>query len=99
MDAATILVEYNVEINKKDNNGYAPLHLACESTCEGADKVAIFLISKGAFLDSVTNSNKTAAMLAAKTGKTEVYDLLVKEGADLSIKDSMGLTAEDYKQK
>lgn len=98
LDAATLLLEHKVDINKKDKNGYTPLHFACESTYNGAEQVAIFLIKKGADLNIQTNSRKTAAMLAAKTGKKEVYDLLVSEGADLSIKDSMGLTAQDYNQ-
>lgn len=96
-DCIPWLLEKGAELEKRDKNGNTPLSLACESSVPTSEDVAIMLVQKGADIKTTNNSKKTTGMLAAKTGKTSLLDLLIEKGLDLSLKDQLGLTVQDYK--
>jgi len=76
-------------INKKDEDGDTPLHLAAE---EGQTIIAEFLISKGAKVNGKSNNKETPLHLAAEKGHLEMVRLLIKKGADINIKNEKGET-------
>ena len=51
------------------------------------------LITAGANLEKINNCGMTALMYLARNGYTGLMKLLIKDGADMNIKDAQGRTA------
>ncbi|EAX93180.1 hypothetical protein TVAG_233450 [Trichomonas vaginalis G3] len=64
-----------LDINKKDDNGYTPLHYGVRT---GKDMVGL-LISYGADVNAKTNRNQTPLILAH--GNKDIVEILVSHGA------------------
>lgn len=90
-------------LHENDAPSFTPLQLGCIG---GHLDVVNFLLfnvgSEGGGLippvgvnDRSKSGGDTAAMLAAKLGHLEIFKILVKAGADLTIKNNAGLTAWD----
>ena len=77
------------EINK---SGWTPLHYACT---EGHLAVADYLLSKGAKVDALSESDTTPLMMAVRSGNIETVSTLLKNGADMQIVNHQGFTAID----
>ena len=77
------------EINK---SGWTPLHYACT---EGHLSVADYLLSKGAKVDALSESDTTPLMMAVRSGNIQLVRLLLDRGADLQIRNHQGFSAID----
>ena len=75
-----------------DHIGWTPLHYAC---AKGHLDVAQFLINKGAIIDSLSPGDTTPLMMAVQSGNEPLIKLLLDKGADLQIRNSVGLSAID----
>ncbi|HOX43130.1 MAG TPA: ankyrin repeat domain-containing protein [Myxococcota bacterium] len=62
-------------VNARDDFGMSPLHVAA------TDRVAIFLISKGASLDAKDGRGYTPLAVMKMAGRKDVVDLLLSRGA------------------
>jgi uncharacterized protein len=60
-----------------------------------AIEVVSYLLDAGAHIDDRDDRGRTALMIAAEGGRGEIADLLIKRGADPSLKDKTGKRAAD----
>jgi ankyrin repeat protein len=60
-----------------------------------AIEVVSYLLDSGAHIDDRDDRGRTALMIAAEGGHSEIADLLLKRGADPSLKDKAGKRAAD----
>jgi len=89
MQVAEFLVAHGADVNVKDNEGDAPLHLVVASR----DDRAKFLIANGADVNSVGFEGETPLILVAfHPDLYHVVELLIAGGADVNIKTSWGET-------
>jgi ankyrin repeat protein len=88
------LVETLVLKNKADVNktGWTPLHYACTT---GKLSVAEFLISKGAKVNALSQSETTPLMMAVGSGNDLLIKFLLDNGADLRMRNHEGYSAID----
>lgn len=87
------MVETGADINKQDNYGRTPLHLAA---AENHTVDIRALVDLGADLNIQDHQGKTPLMYAAANGKRDAAILLVSFQADWNIKDKEGYTAHDW---
>lgn len=83
---------YGAELDYKDFRGKTPLRAAVKY---GHEKVIAFLASHKVNLNELDGRGITPLHLAAFRGKFSVYEKLIYYGADRTIKDPLGRTAED----
>lgn len=83
---------YGARLDRKDLRGKTPLRAAVKS---GFEKVVAFLATHGINLNELDGRGLTPLHLAAFRGKFSVYEKLIYFGADRTIKDPLGRTAED----
>ncbi len=74
--------------------GWSPLHYAC-SGAEGLE-VARFLLDRHAEIDARSPNGTTPLMMAAGYGSYDLADLLIKRGANASLRNSRNLNAADF---
>ena len=94
-DQATValLLDKGAEPNRP---GWTALHYAAAS---GSIDIVKLLLEKSAYIDAASPNNTTPLMMAAGAGKTSVMQLLIAEGADQSLKNTLGMTARDFAAK
>jgi ankyrin repeat protein len=92
-DVARALVARGADVNKP---GWAPLHYAATYADEGAVQQVQWLLDNHAYIDAESPNGTTPLMMAAQYGSEEVLRLLLAEGADPSLRNSLGLTAIDF---
>ena len=96
-DIIKLLFEKGVPINKQDNNGRTALMYASTGAFPATVK---FLLDNKAETNITDNvEHFTALMFAASEGQFEVVKLLIEYGADPTLKDIDGDTAEDFAQQ
>jgi len=85
------LLEQGAKVNIKDNDGWQPLHEACN---HGHAEVASLLITHGADINNNENNEEHITPLhdAASNGHIHVVKLLINSGASLHIKSGNGET-------
>jgi uncharacterized protein len=100
-----LLLRHGAKINKTDKNGVTPLHRAVRFRSPAAVKL---LLEKGADVNPVDRRTRSTPLHRAVThtgapataGKSdevvEIIKLLLKRGADLTIKNKLGKTAREY---
>lgn len=76
--------------------GWMPLHYAAASP--GAKALQV-LLARGARVDARSPNGTTALMMAAQYGTEEAVDLLLKQGADLRLRNDLDLAAADFAQR
>lgn len=86
------LLDNGADCNKKDINGWTALFWASWS---GMDEIASLIIDKCSNINDATSKKWTPLMAAALKGNVDVVKLLLKKGADKSLKNSDGKTAFD----
>ena len=75
-----------------DHIGWTPLHYAAS---KGQIEVAQFLISNGAMVDSLNLGGTTPLMMAVQSGNEYLVKLLLDKGANLQLRNDLGLSAID----
>jgi ankyrin repeat protein/glyoxylase-like metal-dependent hydrolase (beta-lactamase superfamily II)/Tol biopolymer transport system component len=75
------LLDQKLDVNRKDNNGWTPLHRAAE---RGWMRTASLLVENGARLNERALAGETPYNLAMAEKNTEIVDLLRAKGADQS---------------
>ncbi|XP_046557461.1 protein fem-1 homolog A-like [Haliotis rubra] len=81
-DVFDLLVSKGADVSLVDDDGDNNLHVACIGG--HVDMVKYVLSQKVADINSRGQYGRTPVMLAANMGHREVFDLLVREGADVS---------------
>jgi ankyrin repeat protein len=84
------LVDHDADVNKP---GWTPLHYAAST---GQVAVIEFLLDHSAYIDAESPNGTTPLMMAAMYGTPEAVKVLIQAGADLSIKNQVGMTALDF---
>ena len=88
------LVKTLVQKNKArlDHIGWTPLHYAAS---RGQLEVAQFLVANGALVDSKNLGGTTPLMMAVQSGNEYLVKLLLDKGANLQLRNELGLSAID----
>lgn len=84
------LVDKDADVNKP---GWTPLHYAAST---GQVAVIEFLLENSAYIDAESPNGTTPLMMAAMYGSPEAVKVLIQAGADLNIKNQLGLSALDF---
>lgn len=79
--AVNALIARGAQVNRK---GWTPLHFAAAAGDVG---IMAILLERYAYIDAPSPTGFTPLMLAAREGKEEAVQLLLREGADATIKD------------
>lgn len=87
------LVERDADVNK---TGWTPLHYAATG---GHTDVIQFLLDAHAYIDAESPNGSTPLMMAAMYGSEAAVKLLLEAGADASLKNQLGLSAQDFAQR
>jgi len=90
LDWVKQLVQKGAAINRE---GWTPLHYACSGPDNG---VAAWLLDQGAQINAPSPNGSTALMMAARYGPYDLAEQLLKRGADLRLRNQLGLTAVDF---
>lgn len=87
------LVELGADVNK---TGWTPLHYAAT---RGHLDVIRYLLEQHAYIDAESPNGTTPLMMAAHYGTPAAVKLLLDEGADPTLRNSIGLSAVDFAQR
>ncbi|CAG4916218.1 ankyrin repeat domain-containing protein [Paraburkholderia gardini] len=90
MDFVKLLIAKGAEVNKK---GWAPLHYAAAN---GNDAIVTLLLKYSAYVDAGSPNGTTPLMMAARGGHVSTAKLLLDAGADINVKNQIGLNALDF---
>jgi ankyrin repeat protein len=90
---ALALLKAGADSSPKHESGAMPIHLAAASNYLGA--LQALLDRRPHDVDAKTNIGITPLMMASTEGHAEAVRLLLKFGADRTLKDDEGLTARD----
>lgn len=91
-----ILVESGADINKK-SNGVTPLHFASNIPQGGSTKLLEHLLKKGANPNIQDFQGSTPLFVANFANNKEVIDILIRAGADTTIRNNEGLLYHEFK--
>ncbi len=92
-EAVIALLEKGAEPNRP---GWTALHYAASV---GNVDIVRLLLEKSAYIDAEAPNKTTPLMMAARGGQTDAMKLLVDEGADTSLRNTLGMTAADFARK
>lgn len=94
-DVATVkaLLDKEAEPN---NTGWTALHYAAAI---GNNEIVQMLLDASAYIDAGSPNNTTPIMMAARAGKIETVKLLLDSGADVTLKNDVGMNAIDLAKK
>jgi ankyrin repeat protein len=97
------LIESGANLMLKTMNGMTALMIACKNGMANYIEVMNLLIDGGeqgiSDINAQDENGMTSLMIATQRQDMEALELLLKENADLSIKDNQGKTAMDYVNK
>ena len=89
-DLAQRLIARGADVNKP---GWTPLHYAATS---GHQAVIRLLLDAHAYIDAESPNGTTPLMMAAHYGTIAAVRQLLEAGADATLKNQLGLTAQDF---
>lgn len=89
-DLARRLIGRGADVNKP---GWAPLHYAATG---GHVALISMLLEAHAYIDAESPNGTTPLMMAAQYGSGAAVRLLLESGADASLKNQLGLNAQDF---
>lgn len=89
-DLVQRLIARGADVNKP---GWAPLHYAAT---QGELPIIRMLLEAHAYIDTESPNGTTPLMMAAHYGTSDAVRLLLEAGADASLKNQLGLTAQDF---
>ncbi|HPA88853.1 MAG TPA: ankyrin repeat domain-containing protein [Quisquiliibacterium sp.] len=84
------LIERGAQVNQ---SGWTALHYAASA---GQLSVVQYLLDQHAFIDALSPNQTTPLMMAAREKHLSVAQLLIKEGADPSLRNEAGVGAAEY---
>lgn len=84
------LIARGADVNKP---GWAPLHYAATG---GHLEIMALLLEHHAFIDAQSPNKTTPLMMAAHYGSPQAVKLLLDAGADVSMRNELGLSAIDF---
>ena len=93
LDTVKRLIGRGAEVN---HPGWTPLHYAAST---GQVAVIEYLLGQYAYIDAASENGTTPLMMAARDRQLDAVRLLVREGADPSLRNEAGLGAADYLQR
>lgn len=93
LEAVRALIARDADVNKP---GWTPLHYAAAGTQPQQPAIIALLLENYAFIDAASPNGTTPLMMAVHYGTSESVQLLLKEGADPSLKNQLGLSAADF---
>ena len=97
LHCASYLIQQGADVNLGNlHDGITPLHDAAR---EGDRDVVAFVLQKGAQVDSRSEKGTTPLMRAAVGGSVPAIRCLIAFGADVTLKDKAGATAERFAVK
>jgi len=79
VDVVELLIQYNADVNMKDNHGNTPLMEACK---HGHLDIVKILLQNGAQVDHEGRNKRTSLHEASDAGHSTIAEVLIKEGAD-----------------
>ena len=91
---AVALLKAGADASLRHESGAMPIHSAAGNNYLGALKE--LLERRPQDVDAKTNNGITPLMMASKEGRSEAVNLLLKFGADRTLKDDEGLTAKEF---
>ena len=80
------LIKEGADVNLKDENSNAPIHIAVQDNDFSFVKL---LLKKGANVNEVDGVNETPLHIASHKGHSEIARFLVENGANVDIKNSV----------
>ena len=92
-ELAIQMIEQGADVNQP---GWTALHYAATA---GNVQLIKILLDKHAYIDAESPNKTTPLMMAAHYGTPGAVKLLLEEGADVSLKNDLGLTAIDFAQQ
>jgi uncharacterized protein len=92
-ELAIEMINKGADVNQ---TGWTPLHYAATA---GNVQLIKILLDKHAYIDAESPNQTTPLMMAAHYGTPGAVKLLLEEGADVSLKNALGLTAIDFAQQ
>ena len=94
---ANVLLDKGAQVNQV---GWTPLHYAAASQGEGASGMVGKLVEDhAAYIDAESPNGTTPLMMAAQYGSPEAVRAFIEIGADVELKNQLGLTALDFAQR
>lgn len=87
------LIARDADVNKP---GWTPLHYAATG---GHVEVIQLLLDHAAYIDAASPNGSTPLMMAAMYGTDDAVKLLLSAGADASLKNGLGLSAQDFAKR
>jgi len=84
------LIERGADVYK---TGWTPLHYAATG---GHVEMIKLLLENHAYIDTESPNKTTPLMMAAQYGTAQAVKLLIEEGADISLKNEIGMSALDF---
>lgn len=79
--------------------GWTPLHYVASADTEHSVTIARILLERHAYIDAESPNKSTPLMLAAQYGSQTMVQLLLDAGADVQLRNQLGLTAIDFAQR
>ncbi|CAM9752836.1 unnamed protein product, partial [Choristocarpus tenellus] len=93
LEVVTKLVEAKANMNAQNNDGHSALMFAYN----GKAQVATLMDKYAQYLEDADDEGESTKMMREALDQTQaIIDLLMKNGADPSLKDKEGRTAEDF---
>lgn len=93
LSAARALIARDADINQP---GWTPLHYAASGSSSDAPAMVALLLEHSAYIDAASPNGTTPLMMALRYGLYDSAALLLKEGADVTIKNQLKLSALDF---
>lgn len=79
--------------------GWTPLHYAASADKEHSLAIAQLLLEQHAYIDAESPNKSTPLMLAAQYGSEGMVKLLLDAGADVQLRNQLGLSAVDFARR
>jgi uncharacterized protein len=92
-EMARKLIARGADVNK---TGWTPLHYAATS---GNVAITQLLLDENAYIDAESPNGTTPLMMAAMYGTPAAVKLLLDSGADPTLKNQLGMTAQDFAKR
>lgn len=93
VEMARALIARDADIN---HPGWTPLHYAASGSSKYQTDIISLLLEHSAYIDAASPNGSTPLMMAAQYGTTESVVLLLREGADPSLRNQLRLSAVDF---